>query len=82
MKTLTMTAAAGTLLLATQAFANVDAAIDTDGDGVYSMTELAVAYPELTDEMFTAIDANADGAVDAEEFQAAQESALLPATDG
>ncbi len=82
MKTLTMTLA-GLLLVASPALAmTADAAIDTDGDGVYSLTELAVAYPELTDEMFTAIDANADGAVDMDEFQAAQDSALLPATDG
>ncbi len=50
---------------------------DTDGDGVYSMEELMAAYPDLTDEVFVLIDANADGAVDADELAAAQEAGTL-----
>ncbi|NSX55666.1 EF-hand domain-containing protein [Parasulfitobacter algicola] len=80
MKTLTLSVAVAALATF-QAFAQ-DAAIDADGDGVYNMTELQTAFPELTDELFTAIDVNADGAVDMEEMQAAQDAALLPATDG
>ncbi|MDH3264513.1 MAG: EF-hand domain-containing protein [Paracoccaceae bacterium] len=50
---------------------------DTNGDGVYSMDELMVAYPDLTEEVFVTIDANGDGAVDADELAAAQEAGTL-----
>lgn len=51
--------------------------VDADGDGVASFTELAAAYPALTEEEFGAIDANGDGVVDDAEMTAAQESGLL-----
>lgn len=50
---------------------------DTDGDGTYSMEELMVVYPALTEDIFVAIDSNEDGAVDAEELAAAQEDGTL-----
>ena len=50
---------------------------DTDGDGVYSMEELMVVYPAITEDVFGEIDANDDGAVDAEELAAAQEAGVL-----
>lgn len=50
---------------------------DTDGDGVYSMEELMVAFPDLTEEIFTTVDTNADGAVDADELAAAEEAGVL-----
>lgn len=50
---------------------------DTDGDGVYSMDELMVVYPNVTDEVFVMVDANGDGAVDADELAAAQEAGTL-----
>jgi hypothetical protein len=52
---------------------------DTDGDGVYSMDELKVAFPDLTEEVFVTVDANADGAVDADELAAAEEAGVLVA---
>ena len=52
---------------------------DTDGDGVYSLEELQVAFPELTDEVFTTVDTNADGVVDADELAAAEEAGVLVA---
>jgi EF hand len=52
---------------------------DTDGNGSYSMEELKAAYPDLTDEVFTSIDSNADGAIDATELKAAQDAGTLPA---
>ena len=61
---------------ATSALAEAE---DTDGDGVYSMEELMVAYPSLTDELFTTIDGNGDGAVDAEELAAAVDAGVLVA---
>lgn len=52
---------------------------DADGDGVYSMEELMVAYPSLTDELFGTIDGNGDGAVDEAELAAAVEAGVLVA---
>ncbi|MGC8204033.1 EF-hand domain-containing protein [Aliiroseovarius sp. PTFE2010] len=51
---------------------------DADGDGTYSYTELVAAFPELTEETYLSIDANADGLVSADEYTAAQEAGLLP----
>lgn len=50
---------------------------DTDGNGTYSIEELTAAYPDMTAELFTTIDANADGAVDADELMAAQEAGTI-----
>jgi hypothetical protein len=44
---------------------------DADGNGTYSLEELVVSYPDMTQEVFVAVDANADGAVSAEELAAA-----------
>ncbi len=55
--------------------------MDADGDGLLSYNELLAAYPEMTEENFTAIDTNSDGAVDADEMKVAEEAGLLP-TDG
>lgn len=52
---------------------------DTDGNGTYSMEELMVAFPDLTEETFTTVDTNADGQVDADELAAAEESGVLVA---
>jgi Ca2+-binding EF-hand superfamily protein len=52
---------------------------DTDGDGVYSMEEMMVAYPSLTEDLFTTIDGNGDGAVDEEELAAALDAGVLVA---
>jgi len=51
---------------------------DADGNGTFSMEELMVSFPDLTAEAFAAVDANADGAVDADELKAAVEAGLLP----
>ncbi len=52
---------------------------DTDGDGMYSMEELMVAYPTLTEELFGTIDGNGDGAVDEAELAAAVDAGVLVA---
>lgn len=52
---------------------------DADGDGVYSMEELVVAFPDLTEETFGTIDADADGFIDAKELAAAEEAGVLVA---
>jgi opacity protein-like surface antigen len=56
-------------LLATTAAQAADmAAVDTDGNGTVSMEEAKAAMPDMTDEAFTAADANGDGQLDADEF--------------
>ena len=46
-----------------------------------SMEEFAAAYPDLTEETFALADANADGALDADEIAAAAEAGILPMTE-
>lgn len=76
----TMTATAFAALLAAPVLAaDMVTVEDTDGNGTYSMDELAVAFPGMTDELFAQVDVNADGAVDAEELAAAQEAGVLTA---
>lgn len=55
-------------------------ALDTDGDGLVSYTELLIAMPDLTETDFAAMDADADGALNTDEVTAAQESGLIPAS--
>ncbi len=52
---------------------------DTDGDGVYSMEELMVAYPDLTEEAFGTIDTTGDGTIDEAELAAAVDAGVLVA---
>lgn len=52
---------------------------DTDGNGTWSLAELQASYADLTEEGFTSIDANTDGAVDQAELAAAMADGLLPA---
>ena len=50
---------------------------DADGDGVYSVEEVTAAYPSVTAELFVEMDANEDGAIDAEELAAAVAAGLI-----
>ena len=80
MKNTALICASVLAMAAVSAQANTE--IDTDGDGVFSYAELLIAFPDMTEETFHAADANGDGAIDAEEMNAAQASALLPVTEG
>jgi len=64
--------------LAAPGFAQ-DAAIDINGDGMYSYPELQAVMPEMTEEEFTAMDVSGDGLLDADEITAATEAGQLPA---
>ena len=68
------------VVLAVPAFAQ-DAAIDKDGDSAYSLVELQVATPEMTQEEFDAMDVKLDGMLDADEIAAAAEAGLLIAAE-
>lgn len=55
-----------------------DAAIDINGDGMYSYPELTAVLPDLAETDFEAMDVSGDGLLDAEEIVAGQEAGLLP----
>lgn len=55
---------------------------DTDGNGTWSLVELQAVWPDLTEEGFVGIDANADGAVDPVELQVALDGAVITAPTG
>ncbi|MEW2912761.1 EF-hand domain-containing protein [Leisingera sp. JC11] len=80
MKKLALTAAAFAALAASP-LAAMDSITeaDTDGNGTYSLEELQAAFPDLTEETFATIDANADGEADLAEVKAAEEAGLLAA---
>ena len=56
--------------------------IDVNGVGNYSFPELQVAMPDMTIDGFTALDANGDGLLDADEIAVGVEAELLPPVDG
>ncbi|WP_439522619.1 EF-hand domain-containing protein [Marivita sp.] len=76
MKTLVVTLGTAVALTAGLAYAQV-AVEDTDGNGSYSMEELMVAYPDLTEDVFAEVDTDADGDVSMDELTAAQDAEIL-----
>lgn len=78
MKTFAMTTAAA-VLAAAPLMAGSLAEADADGSGTFTLEELQAVFPDMTEETFTTIDANADGEVDLAEAQAAVDSGVLPA---
>jgi hypothetical protein len=71
------------LVLATAAVAaDLPMVEDADASGSWSLAELQTVWADLTDDGFTAIDANADGAVDATELQAAWDNGVLKPAGG
>ena len=74
---LTVTAATALTLSAGAALAAFSDA-DSDGDGVLSADEFVAAFPDATQEIFVAIDLNADGSIAEEEHAAAVDAGLLP----
>lgn len=66
------------------ALSGTAAAIDVNGDGVLTIDEVQAVYPDVTAEGFSAMDLNADGALDDSEVIAAEEAGVMPTgpTDG
>ncbi|MDP5086121.1 MAG: hypothetical protein NWQ23_11925 [Yoonia sp.] len=56
-----------------------DAAIDINGDGMYSFPELQAVMPEMSEDDFTALDTSGDGLLDADEIAAGTAAGMLPA---
>ncbi len=69
---------AGAIALSGAAFAAFTD-VDADGDGVLSADEFVSGFPDATEEIFTATDLNADGAISEEEHAAAVDAGILPA---
>lgn len=55
---------------------------DTDSNGIWSLTEMQTAYPDLTEEVFLTLDANKDGGIDTVELTAAVAAGTLVAKEG
>ena len=55
-----------------------DAAIDINGDGMYSYPELTAVMPDMSEDDFTTLDASGDGLLDADEIAAGVAAGLLP----
>lgn len=72
------TAIAFAVTLSLPAAALASENMDADGDGAVSMSEFQTAHPEADTSIFTAVDANADGVLTADEISAAQEAGTLP----
>ena len=55
------------------------ASVDTDVNGGISLTEAQVAWPDLTEEAFTAADTDGNGELSAEEYEAFLAASAAPA---
>jgi len=56
-------------------------AVDTDLNGGVSLTEAQVAWPDLTEEAFTAADTDGNGELSAEEYDALVAASAAPAAE-
>lgn len=69
--------------LSTAAFAQAATdfvSIDADMSGGISLTEAQVAWPDLTEEAFTAADTDANGELSAEEYDVLVAASAAPAS--
>ncbi|WP_111406385.1 MULTISPECIES: EF-hand domain-containing protein [Meridianimarinicoccus] len=64
-------------LFAAPALALMVSDVDSDGDGMISFTEMAEAYPGLTEDTFATVDTSGDGMVDEAELAAALEAGVI-----
>jgi hypothetical protein len=55
-----------------------DAAIDINGDGMYSYPELMAVMPDMSEDAFATLDASGDGLLDADEIAAGVAAGILP----
>jgi EF hand domain-containing protein len=69
------------ILLASTSATFAQGALDADGDGMVTLTELQAMYPDFTQDAFTAADTDASGALDEAEFAAAVEAEIVPAQE-
>lgn len=67
-------------LAAAPAFAETTL-VDTDENGSYSMEEMLVVYPDLSEADFITMDTDASGEISIEELADAQTKGLLPSME-
>lgn len=77
MKSVVFASIAATTLAGAALAQDLDAAIDTNGDGMYSFPELTVGYPDMTEEVFTTMDTSGDGLLDGAEVAAGVEAGII-----
>jgi hypothetical protein len=51
--------------------------LDSDGNGTFSMAEMQATWADLTEDVFKAIDTDANGEIDADELKAAMDAGVL-----
>lgn len=76
MKTTLLALAAALAVTAGMATAMVEIE-DADGNGTYSMDEMIVSFPDLTESDFAELDADASGELSDDELHAAVEKGML-----
>ena len=76
MKQTTLLTAILIMFGASASFAEVE---DANGDGVFSMDEVKVVYPDLTEDVFAQLDQDGDGALNTDELTAGIEAGILKA---
>lgn len=81
MKRIAILLAPFALASAALAQATLPEVADADGNGSWSLVELQAVWTDLTEDTFKAIDASADGAVDATELQAALDGGVITAPE-
>lgn len=67
-----------TFAVFTAPLAAQDAAIDINGDGMYSLAELRAALPDMSEDTFSILDTSGDGLLNADEIAAGIAAGLLP----
>lgn len=78
LKAFTVASAFGALVASTSLATAQAAAVDADGDGMVSFTELLVVMPSLSEAEFMALDADGDTLLNGAEIETAQAAGLLP----
>ena len=83
MKHIALTLATVSGISASAAFAqDLPEIADTDSNGIWSLTEMQTAYPDLTEDVFLTLDTNKDGGLDTTELTAAVAAGTLVAKEG
>lgn len=78
MTNFTKFAAATSLAMLLPVMGSAMTEMDTDGDGMLSMSEVQAAHPDMTEEQFNEADTNGDGMLDEMEVQAARDAGMMP----
>lgn len=81
-RTLTRLLALALLAVPVAGYAADYVAADANEDGMLSLEEVQAILPEVTTDLFIAVDTDGDGLINQDELTVAQTEGLMPATDG